>query len=299
MRNRVCVVHLIWEPLGLAPFKRFISSYAKHSAGSPHDLLLVFNGFLEPSTLGAYQKIAEEIPHKVLFLKDRVWDLEAYKIASTTLSSEFICYLNSHSVISADDWLAKMIAPLKRGSAGLVGATGNAESLYTDILLHATISSSRSAVRRVQQLAVNFLISEKARRAFPSHPNFHIRTNGFAGHRELLLKCNLPRLRSKFDCHKFESGKWGLSAQVRSWGTQTLVVGRDGRCFGEDEWSDSATFRSWGQKNLLIEDNQTRDYASSSLFRRLMLYRASWIGVGDCEGICAQRVVKCGRYGEG
>ena len=93
--------------------------------------------------------------------------------------------------------------------------------------------------------------------AFPSFPNPHIRSNGFAIRRRRLLKLDLAVIRSKEDANLFESGRNGLTAQIRLAGLKALVVGRDGVGYEIPDWSRSGTFRLGDQSNLLIEDNQT------------------------------------------
>jgi hypothetical protein len=56
-RAGTAVVHLVWGPLGLAPFETFLTSYERHDAGFEHDLVLLYNGVadLDPYRLRAGQ----------------------------------------------------------------------------------------------------------------------------------------------------------------------------------------------------------------------------------------------------
>src|SRR5438309_3733454 len=58
-----------------------------------------------------------------------VQDLAAYAHAASRLQGERVCFLNSHSVILAPDWLASLAAGLEQPEVGLAGATGSWQSL--------------------------------------------------------------------------------------------------------------------------------------------------------------------------
>ena len=72
-------------------------------------------------------------------LSDRGYDLQAYLRTAMILPHEFVCFLNSHSEIMADDWLRKLHAPLCDTNVGVAGATASYESITDTIDLHSTV----------------------------------------------------------------------------------------------------------------------------------------------------------------
>ena len=117
------------------------------------------------------------------------------------------------------------------------------------------------------------------RRLRPGHepfPNPHLRTNGFALERELLLTLDWPAGLTKLEAVGLEAGSRSLSRQVRDRGLATLVVGRDGVAYPPERWRESATFRSSDQMNLLIADNRTRHYQQAGPLTRRGLAWLAW-----------------------
>ena len=155
--------------------------------------------------------------------------------------------LNSSSEILSPHWLYKLAANLSIPDVGMVGATASYESLA-------------------------FL-----NRAFPKFPNIHIRTNAFMIARALF--CNLTKgvaIADKMDAHLLESGPDSLSQQVLSMGKEILVVGRNGRGYSPPLWPTSGTFRLGNQENLLISDNRTRQFSSTSPGEKEFTVHRTW-----------------------
>ena len=113
-------------------------------------------------------------------------------------------------------------------------------------------------------------------RDFAPFPNYHLRTNAFMASRETLSRIKLAPLRMKHSAYKFESGKEGLTSQVRRLGLQVLVVGRDGQGYEPERWHLSNTFWQSTEENLLIADNQTELYLSGDAARRAELSHYAW-----------------------
>jgi glycosyltransferase involved in cell wall biosynthesis len=123
--HKICVAHLIWQPLGLEPFRRFAASYLKHRPSLPHELVLILNGFSEPPDERPYREALGGAPFRALFLPGKRQDIRAYFDAAQRIDCEYICFLNSHSVILDDDWLATMYRHGTREDIGVVGASGS------------------------------------------------------------------------------------------------------------------------------------------------------------------------------
>lgn len=276
----VCVVHLVWAPLGPEPVRRFAEAYRCHPAGHEHQLLVVLNGFADGVAQVPVSDLFDGIPHGTLTIPDPIQDIPAYFAAARAATAEYLCFLNSHSAPLADGWLAKLAAHAKRPEVGIVGATGSWESFYNGLVgpafplprtLHPTAwaqwlwRSARRARRAVE-----------AYPQFAPFPNAHLRSNAFMLRRSLFLDLETGPLVTKEQAHKFESGRSGMTRQILARGLQALVVGRDGADYPPDRWPLSGTYRTGEQENLLVADNRTRDYAAGDAATRCWLARLAW-----------------------
>lgn len=271
----ICVVHLVWGPLGVARFAEFIASYREHDAGVAHDLLIVFKEIEDAQELVAYEALLEGIAYKSLFCGSDGFDLLPYFIAARNFDYQYFCFLNSYSVILTEAWLLLLLTHLRRG-AGLVGATGSSESYLTNLLR----SRPRLSLRNVSGSVSNYVVwrrrLKEAREHFDPFPNYHLRTNCFAVARELMLKLAFEREEVKMDSLKYESSKESLTRQVIARDLPVLVVGRDGAAYAKEHWRESRTFRSGGQDNLLVADNRTRQYAEADAPTKTYLEQCAW-----------------------
>ncbi len=249
----IAVVHLVRERNGLAPLRRFLDSYRRHAAGIGHDLVLVYKGFGNAVPADHAQAL-EEIAHQRLFLPDRGFDLQPYFAAIGRFDHAHFCFLNSFSQLQCADWLAKLHAPLASGSVGLTGATGSCESL-------AALPAPKRWVTQ---------------RFFAPFPNPHVRTNAFMAAREVLSRIVLRPLLLKFFALALESGRDGLTAQVRRLGLDALVVDRHGSAYARERWHLANTFRQAKQEDLLVSDNQTDAYVAADAGTRARLSRLAW-----------------------
>ena len=257
----VCVVHLVWAPLGVAPLRRFVASYRSHSAGMEHRLVLLFKGFADPTQTAAHVDALDGLAHEPLHYSRPTFDLPAYVAAADALDASSLCFLNSESTLLADGWLAALHERLLEPGVGAVGATGSYET-------------PRS-------------INPLRRRRWVAFPNPHLRTNAFMLSRELMRTVRVSEVRTKSRAWELESGRDGLTRQVWGRGLRTLVVGRDGEGYEPERWYESATFRSGEQANLLVADNRTRQWHEADANLRAALSRMAW---GDDPQASATRV---------
>ncbi len=220
---------------------------------------MLFNGFHPQQDLTPWRLALEGVPHEESRLTDSVLDLHAYRQAVELVPAGRYCFLNSYSVILQDNWLGLLDGHLLTPGVGIVGTGGSFESAYS------------AAPRPLRPF----------RRDFNPFPNPHIRTNGFALERELLVSLDWPTPRRKVQAWRLESGRRGISCQVCERGLQMLVVGRDGLAYPPERWRESATFRSGGQVNQLLADNRTREYETAGSARRRQLEEMAW---GAFEG---------------
>jgi hypothetical protein len=278
MNRDLGLVHLASESLGIEPFKEFITSYRAHDAGIEHELIVVYNGFpgdVEPEEFAA---MLGATAHRSLFRHPRMVDLAAYLDVARCLENSTLCFVNSNSVVLADNWLACMYRHLRQRGIGLVGATGSWESHLT-ALGEVSLPPHSGPVALLRRFVDrNRRRQEQARHEslFAPFPNHHIRTNAFMIAHDLLVDFEGDAIDEKLAAHALESGKNSITAQVRAQGLQAVVVGRDCEAYEPARWRESATFRAGDQRNLLVADNRTRQYANADAQERALLERAAW-----------------------
>lgn len=259
--SKVCVVHLAWAPLGTEPLQRFVRSYRARPAGQEHELLVVLNGFVGAAALDVARAELADTPHEQLVLAEPVQDLAAYRAAAEhAVDAHALCFLNSHSELLTDGWLALLHRQLGMPGVEMVGATGSHES---------TFSAAPRPLKPLRRLQ------------YPSFPNPHVRTNAFMLGRELMLRLDWSVGRGKSSAHQRESGVHGITRQILAAGGAVRVVGRDGHGYEPQAWVESRTFRVGDQENLIVADNRTREYAEAEPARRMQLARMAWGEAAD------------------
>ena len=260
----ICVVHLVRRKNGIEPFRNFIKSYLENSAGINHELLILYKGFTGKTDILPYENVLSDVPHSLLEISDRGFDLQSYFVAAEACRNKYCCFLNSFSVILDKDWLLKLYKHISESGVGLVGVTGSWGSI------------SRRRVRNEENISYWMKFLRKIRKVFLSRyfdafPNYHIRTNSFIISRDIMLRIHQGVILTKIQAYYLESGKHGITRQVEEMGLKPLVVGRDGRGYEKDKWDISNTFWRGEQENLLISDNQTRKYDTGNL-----IWRQKW-----------------------
>jgi hypothetical protein len=246
----LCLVYLSWTPYGLEPASRFLASYRAHPAGAPHRLLVAFAGPEEDRS--PWQRLFAEIPHEELQLGLGM-DLAHYRTAVERVAADRYCFLNTVSEALVEDWLGRLDRALCRPEVGMVGATGSYES--------------PNAIRPGPL--------RRLRPGFEPFPNPHLRTNGFALERELILDLDWGTELTREETVMLEGGSRSLTRQVRERDLETLIVGRDG-AYPPERWRESATFRRGEQPNLLVADNRTRHYQEGGPLVRRGLAWLAW-----------------------
>ncbi len=300
---KLLLVHLVRRHNGPSPLERFLDSYVAHPPGVDHELLLAVKGFetpadAEPSLMAARSR---GLDPGHIHLPDDGMDLTAYARVVSAVPADRYCFTNSYSRALADDWLAHLGRALDDPGVHAAGATGSWTSHQDFRRYHLHLSSAYAGVftgreptrqgfleltrrhvpgkRDYGRLAFKLaaaLDMARDRGAYGPFPLPHLRTNAFAARRELLTALDLPRIRSKRDAYRWESGSSGFTQRVLSSGGRVVVVGRDGSLYDPDAWDRSATFWSGDQENLLVADNQTDDYAQAAPDGRRLLSLLAW-----------------------
>jgi len=275
-KKDVCVVHLVWVPLGLEPLKRFLKAYNLYRAGMDHDLLVVFNGFKHEKELEIYKQTLIGFKHNIFLIWKSNFDVQSYFTVVQRHTYDYFCFLNSYSRVQAHDWLLKMYTHIVKPGVGIVGATGSWESMYTNFLNGMEDIKDISLIKRMIRQWKQKIKKSKKKSRFDPFPNYHIRTNGFMISRDIMRKIRCGFISRKTHAYKFESGKNSITRQVAHMGLKALVVGKDGKAYEDKYWYRAETFRQGNQGNLLIADNQTDAYAKADPETKWILSRRSW-----------------------
>jgi hypothetical protein len=115
---------------GLALAKAFFEGYAAHPAGVAHDLIILAKGWQGvamdgPAGREALDRLAHAAGATIVDLPDDGFDWGAYMRTVTKIDHEWVCFLNTHSQIEADDWLLKLATAAQQPGIGAAGATAS------------------------------------------------------------------------------------------------------------------------------------------------------------------------------
>jgi hypothetical protein len=270
--SRLCVVHLVWGPLGINPFKNFIYSYLNYNSGLDHDLLIVFK---DCSKVDNYLDLLKlyDINYQTYIGNNIGYDIKTYLDVSIQYCYDFFCFINSSSQILYNYWLSKLYNNILKKDVGIVGATGSWASLFYNPYLE---SHNRYIIYNIMRHIWRKTLKPKLK-PYDPFPNYHVRTNAFMISRNLFNYIGKDKsLLTKEDSYRFESGKNGLSKQILKMNLKLLVVDKDGIAYEKEDWYKSKTFWQGNQENLLISDNRTNDYQNSGFAKRLLLSQNAW-----------------------
>jgi hypothetical protein len=272
--SEIGIVHLVWQPAGTEPLKRFIDAYHAFPAGMDHDLIVVFNGF-SGADMAEHRELLAKTPHRELAIDGGVLDIAAYFWAARQLDCRYVCFLNSYSTPLVSGWLSALHVHAVDPAIGAAGATGSWESFYSSYQRHRN-ADARSRLARLLRSPYHRWKMARYRANFPPAPNPHLRSNAFMLERSRFLLLQPPRIKTKWDTWVFESGRQGMTAKLLAQGLRVVIVGRDGHAYAPEEWQESATFRLDEQRNLLIGDNRTGDFDKASAEERALLSALAW-----------------------
>ncbi|MES1180138.1 MAG: glycosyltransferase [Hyphomicrobium sp.] len=130
--NNISVFYLARLAEGFDKFQQFADSYRQHPAGVNHELVVIAKGSSRKGEFAALAEIFKGLPHRIAVVADDIgYDIQAYRLAAATSSHEYVCFLNTFSIILADEWLRKLYDAMTLPGTGMVGATGSFESLYS------------------------------------------------------------------------------------------------------------------------------------------------------------------------
>ena len=273
-RPSVAVCYLARYADGVMPCARFVETYRNHAAGARHDLVVLFKGFPDLASKTPWREVFAGLNYQELDFADVGFtDLPFHKTAMT-LDYDYFLFLNTWNHFITADWLAMLMRQIEQPGVGVVGATGSNESIYSSCFPQCHKGYPWPIGRRSWQ-------RQKFRYFYPPFPNWHLRTTAFLISRDVMLRIKLPRLKTKVDAFRFESGRRSFTRQIERMGLKALVVGQNGVGYSAvDAWR-SQTYRQARQENLLIADNRTISFLAASAEEQAMLTRIAW---GDHHG---------------
>jgi hypothetical protein len=249
----------------------------------PHDVMMLFKGF-DGDIPETYREVLSDIKHESIFVEDKGFDIGPYFEVVQRRVSYFYLFLNSFSEILADDWMAILFGHVTLNGVGAAGATGSWES---------RMAPAPIRIEPPVKYAYKKLRSLIWRRSLQAFPNFHLRTNAFIASRSVLLKLEVPRIKSKNHTLAFESGPNGFTKQLHALNRRMLVSGRDGQAYEKEDWFKSATFKQKSQDNLLIADNQTKRFLLANPNQQCNMSISAW---GDKSEFYVEGMMKDGPH---
>jgi hypothetical protein len=92
----------------MAPLERFVASWRAREAGAEHELVAVLNGFGDEAGEREARERVAGAAARVLVTDAPLQDLGAYVFAAQRLEHRRLCFVNSHSELLADGWLAAL-----------------------------------------------------------------------------------------------------------------------------------------------------------------------------------------------
>lgn len=278
--QNITVIYIMWLPMGQVRFSPFLQSYLQHPAGLPHDLVIVFKGeSKEPNLIDNIKaQLAQYQVAYIALYHNEGFDIDTYRFAAQQVNSPYCVFMNTRSVILADNWLQKLAAPFSDNKTGLVSATGSYQSLYSTVFAQNSLKPELAKglahnVRKYKLLLKTFFYW---RFLFKPFPNPHVRTNAFMMRRTDFLNVQLKLLATKFDAYQLESGKQSLTNQVLAMGLEVFLVDRHGNQFTTPNWASANVFWQGQQQNLLVADNQTELYEQATETEKKSMTKLAW-----------------------
>jgi hypothetical protein len=269
---------------GLASASEFFESYHRHPAGVPHALYVIAKGWPDRA---AYSALIEAAPRssKVVDLPDDGFDLTAYHRLARDLPQEWVCFLNTFSVIESDRWLERLSGALALPSVGVAGCFGSygtlqprMQNLVFNAWEAARTKPPKAVLGELLAYAGDRWRTARSNDRFPAFPNPHVRTNAFMLARDTFVAFwqGKPIPQTKRSVCALESGSAGLTRFIEARGQRAVVVGADGGVYEKDQWLESRTFRVPLKANNMIADNATRRYFADDRDRRRKKEFATW-----------------------
>ncbi|MFT3679334.1 MAG: hypothetical protein QM791_03625 [Ferruginibacter sp.] len=278
--SSIPVVYLSYIPYGTDLLRNFLASYVNNAAGCPHQLIILFKGMMREGDEAPFISVAEEfgVQFQSMYYYGGGMDLDAYLFAARELTSRFVFFLNSQSVLLHGNWLLKMAQYTGESSTGVVASSASAQSHYSAVFINHSwrlnfSSGIKNQFRKYKLLVKAFFYW---RSLFPAFPNLHFRTTGFLINRELFTSLNIPVAANKMQAYKIESGYNSITRQVVAQGYTIILVDKNGKAYPMNEWHKPVVFWKGEQEDLLIADKQTMLFLNASPAEKKLFTLNAW-----------------------
>ena len=268
--NKFIVVYLISAYDNRENLKQFINNYLKFDAGSKHELVICFKNFDKQDDIF---KIGElKLINYTEFLdnnKFNDYDWGSYRRISKKYYDKIIFFMNCHCRPLVNNWLRHFKNNYTEKT--LLGPAGSYESMVNSALKG---KHSKSKIKSIFY-AISNLVD------FPLFPNPHIRSNCFmiSASNFLDLKLNKFYKYKKKGTWINESGRMGMTNQLKRKKFNIYVINSDGNKFKENEWQKSDTYALNKQSKLIIEDKFSLIFKNKKDNERLNFQNSIWKNV--------------------
>jgi hypothetical protein len=139
MNPKIGLVYLNRSAEGDFPVRRFIKSYKTFAPGIDHEFVTIYKGFTSDK-LDVERGKFKDIEHRQIIVDDEMTDIDSYLITAESLSDiDIMCFLNTFSEITSENWLLYLSKAINRENVGIVGATASYESLLNSLKLIAKV----------------------------------------------------------------------------------------------------------------------------------------------------------------
>ena len=277
--HKVSVIYLSYIPYGIENLSDFIGSYKMYNSGYPHSLIILFKGMSDQEQVKPFMDLLEGngLTFSPLYYKGDGFDINAYYWTAEQVESEYLFFLNSSSLLLAENWLDHYISNFS-GQTGIISATASAQSYYSAVYQKNKWQweSSKGFLYNFRKYKLFVKAFLYWRFLFNPFPNYHLRTNGFMVRRRDLIAFVTGPVNTKFRSYRFESGRKSITAYFLKKGLKALVVDRYGKPYEKEKWAESSTYWIGEQNNLLVSDNQTRIYQAADSEKRKLMTKLAW-----------------------
>jgi len=244
----------------------FIKHYKKNKSGLNHTLVICYK-LLNNTEIAKTKKYLKNIKYVEFIdpIKKNDWDFGSYKRVSKLFYNKEILFLNSHSYPTCNNWLKKLFVFKKKNT--VIAPTASYESLVDSIKL-------KNKFHKI----IRYLIRKyNFKKNFDEFPNPHIRTSSFLINSKLFFNfIKFKQLRNKEDTLKIESGKNGLTKNLKNKGIKIYIVNSDGKKFDEKNWKFSETYCYLNQNKSIISDKHSRKYSKLNNNEKKIIRSRVW-----------------------
>lgn len=296
----ILISYVIREEDGTAPAKEFFGSLRKYPTGTPATLLVSVK-CVNPEFLDQIRKIFEEnvkgLKISVARTLDSGFDLGSHYLVARQNPDVILVFMSASSKATCPNWLYMLTFPLTKKYVGAVGCMLSFESIHDSFLeivstrikskFHLRMSGFELASARARRINVSkfqiplgplgdwvtdlltkvscYLLRNMEplnySRFFPSFPNPHLRTTGFAVRANLLLLTFDRYPQYKHEAFQYESGYSSISRRIVNMGYQVLHCDYVGNYEDYDQVSKPTSFRVQKGRSL-VSDRESRRFHS-------------------------------------